>query len=78
MTERLKEFLRNLFNPQFIPTALRVALFVGTILLIINHGHALLTGQMTRERWLSAILTYCIPYVVSIHGQFSSYSRKRP
>ncbi|MBW4623692.1 MAG: nitrate/nitrite transporter NrtS [Cyanosarcina radialis HA8281-LM2] len=58
MAKFIKDFWSSLFDPKFVPTALRVALIVGTILLLINHGHALLTGQMTRERWISALLTY--------------------
>ncbi len=74
----VKEFWDSLFNPKFAQTAVRVALFVGTVLLIINHGNALVKGQMNPERWISAVLTYCVPYMVSIHGQFVSASRKRP
>ena len=77
MTKLLKDFWHSLFDPQFIPTALKVALFVGTVLLIINHGNALLTGQMSRDRWISAALTYCVPYLVNIHGQFVSQIRAK-
>jgi len=52
-------------------SALRVALFVGTILFSINHGRALLNGEMNGGRWLSALLTYMVPFMVSIHGQSS-------
>ncbi|MFB2980103.1 nitrate/nitrite transporter NrtS [Microseira sp. BLCC-F43] len=77
MTKFIKGFCGSLFNPKFVPTGLRVALFVGTVLLMINHGNALLQGQMSRARWISAALTYCVPYLVSIHGQYASDSRKR-
>ncbi|WP_449420827.1 nitrate/nitrite transporter NrtS [Phormidium nigroviride] len=59
------------------PTAVKVALFIGTILLIINHGYALFRGQMTSDRWISVLLTYCMPYLVNIHGQYISNSRKK-
>jgi hypothetical protein len=78
MTKLLKGFWDSLFNPRFVPTALKVALIVGTVLLLINHGKALLQGQMNRDRWVSAALTYCVPYMVNIHGQFISQSRQRP
>lgn len=77
MTTFLKLFGRSLINPQFVPTAFKVACVVGTLLLVINHGHALLHQQMTRERWLAAALTYCVPYLVNIHGQLVSHSRRR-
>ncbi|PZO61351.1 MAG: hypothetical protein DCF15_00165 [Phormidesmis priestleyi] len=50
-------------------TALRVALIVGTILLTINHGSALIAHKMSYSRWVSALLTYMVPFIVSIHGQ---------
>lgn len=50
--------------------ALRVALIVGSLLFTINHGAALVQGKMTKGRWVSALLTYCVPYAVSIHGQY--------
>jgi len=70
------EFTQALINPKFAPTALRVALIIGTLLLAINHGAALVQGKMTRSRWASALLTYLVPYGVNIHGQLAA-SRKR-
>lgn len=58
-----------------IATALRVALFIGTLLFTINHGWATANGQMTQSRWVSALLTYCVPFLVSIHGQSMARSR---
>ncbi len=51
--------------------AIRVAIVVGTVLFTINHGQAVLQGEMSPSRWLSAVLTYCVPFMVSIHGQSS-------
>ncbi|MBD2577664.1 nitrate/nitrite transporter NrtS [Oscillatoria sp. FACHB-1406] len=65
----------NLFDVRFSWTAIRVALLVGTILFVINHGRAFLDGTMNRERWISAAFTYCVPYIVSIHGQSISQAR---
>ncbi len=59
-----------------MPTALKVSAVVGSLLFTINHGSALLKGQMNRDRWISAALTYLVPYVVSIHGQCISRIRK--
>ena len=50
-------------------TAIRVALIVGTLLFSINHGSALVTGEMNGDRWISGLLTYLVPFMVSIHGQ---------
>jgi hypothetical protein len=45
--------------------AFKVALVVGSILLAINHGDALLKGQISLSRLLRMILTVIVPYVVS-------------
>ncbi|MBD2346031.1 nitrate/nitrite transporter NrtS [Anabaena subtropica FACHB-260] len=66
-----------MIEPKFVPTALKVAVVVGSILFAINHGSALLTGNMGRDRWISAILTYVVPYFVNIHGQYISIHRRK-
>jgi hypothetical protein len=68
----MKAYLLALRNPDMMPTALRVAFIVGTLLFSINHGSAALQGKMSRARWFSAIITYAVPYCVNIHGQLSS------
>ncbi len=67
----LKEFCLSVVDRELMPTALRVALVVGSVLFVINHGSALLQGQMNRQRWISAGLTYMVPYLVNIHGQYT-------
>ncbi|WP_446877957.1 nitrate/nitrite transporter NrtS [Phormidesmis sp. 146-33] len=59
------------------PTALKVALVVGSLLFAMNHGSAVLREEMTCERWLMGLITYLVPYTVSIHGQYSTRSRHR-
>jgi hypothetical protein len=70
-------YFRALLSPEFAPTGIRVALVVGTILLTINHGSAIVSGRMTGDRWLAGLLTYLVPYMVNIHGQYSSYRRQQ-
>ncbi len=72
----MKGFCRSLIDPELVPSALRVALVVGSLLFAINHGPALVREQMTRGRWLSAGLTYLVPYLVNIHGQHTSRQRQ--
>ena len=71
----LKLYLASLVDPEFIPAGIRTAIFVGSLLFLINHGSALLHGEMTRDRWISVVLTYIMPYLVNVHGQFSSRRR---
>ena len=66
---QIRGIISTLKQPRARATAIRVALCVGTILFSINHGRALLAQEMTGSRWVSAILTYLVPFMVSIHGQ---------
>jgi ABC-type glycerol-3-phosphate transport system permease component len=70
-------YFRALLSPQFAPTGIKVAVVVGTILLTINHGYAIIYRRMTGDRWLAALLTYLVPYLVNVHGQYSSYHRQQ-
>ncbi len=66
---KLKEFLLCVTDRELMPTAFKVSLIVGSILFTINHGSVLVKGQMTRERWIAGVLTYIVPFGVSLHGQ---------
>lgn len=71
----LKEYGASLINPDFISSGIKTAILVGSLLFAINHGTALWRGQMTQERWVSVILTYVMPYLVNVYGQYS-YRRR--
>jgi hypothetical protein len=73
--QQFKAYCACLVRSDLAPTALRVAIVVGTLLLCINHGGAILRHEMTTERWCSAILAYLMPYLVNIHGQFTKSQR---
>lgn len=68
-------YISSLFDKEFIPTGLKTAVFVGSILFLINHGFAFLRGEMNRERWISVGMTYLMPYLVNVYGQHA-YRRK--
>jgi hypothetical protein len=38
---------------------------VGAVLIAINHGDAILEGDVPRTRILKMLLTICVPYAVS-------------
>jgi hypothetical protein len=52
-------------RPSVVKRALKYAVMVGSILIAINHGDAILKGQVTLGRALRMALTVCVPYVVS-------------
>lgn len=72
----VKGFFASLFGKDFMAVAFKVAVVVGSVLFAINHGLALLKGEMSRDRWISAGLTYLIPYLVNIRGQYVNRSRQ--
>ncbi|MBE9225917.1 nitrate/nitrite transporter NrtS [Phormidium sp. LEGE 05292] len=73
----LKQYCFCLLDQELMPTAVKVATVVGTLLFIINHGSAVIKGEMNRDRWISAGFTYIVPYCVNIHGQYISRMRRR-
>ena len=38
---------------------------VGTLLVAINHGQAIIAGQITQEKIFQMFLTMIVPYIVS-------------
>ncbi len=64
--------LKYFFEPSWVLSAIKVSLIVGSILFTINHGRALFQGEMTTSRWVSAMLSYLVPYCVYIIGKASN------
>ena len=52
-------------RPAVVRRALTYALVVGAILISINHGDAILRGELDAARWLRMALTATVPYMVS-------------
>lgn len=69
MLKTLKFCYTTWTDPALRPTALKVALVVESLLFAINHGSAVLRGQITHERWLMGLFTYLVLYKLSIHRQ---------
>ena len=59
------EFLGLCFEKSIVKRASITALVVGAILIAINHGDALLSGQVDTSRLFKIILTVLVPYIVS-------------
>ena len=49
--------------------AFKLALIVGTILALINHGEAIFTGHLTFDQLIPMLITYCVPFSVSMYSQ---------
>lgn len=48
--------------------ATRIAIVVGTILVLINHGDTVFQMTLTAEQVLKILLTYLVPYCVSTYS----------
>lgn len=61
----MKEWLRIAFSASVRRRALQAAGLVGSVLLAINHGDAILQGDISPTRLMRMVLTLIVPYVVS-------------
>jgi hypothetical protein len=61
----MKEWFRIAFSASVRRRALRVAGVVGSVLIAINHGDAVLKGDLSPERLIRMALTLIVPYLVS-------------
>jgi hypothetical protein len=56
--------------------ALKFAVVVGAILIAINHGGAIVSGEISAERWLKMGLTVLVPYCVSTLSSVEAMRRR--
>ncbi len=61
----MDEWLRLAVRPSVMRRALKFAFVVGCVLISINHGPAIVRGEVTLERILQMCLTVLVPYTVS-------------
>ena len=61
----MSEWLRLARDPLVVRPALRTMVVVGGILVAINHGGALIRGDLDTEHVLQICLTLLVPYGVS-------------
>ena len=61
----MDEWLRLAVRPNVVKRALKFACVVGLVLITINHGYAILHGQVSSGRVLQMCLTVLVPYTVS-------------
>jgi len=52
--------------------SIKMALVVGTLLAVINHGQAIITGHFTSDRLLPLLFTYCVPFAVAMYSQIQA------
>ena len=61
----MSPWLQLALSPSVVKRALKYALVVGAVLTAINHGDALVRGELSAGRCFRIGLTVLVPYVVS-------------
>jgi hypothetical protein len=61
----MRDWLRVAFRPSVLRRGLLYALVVGSVLVGINHGDAILRGDVDGRRLLRIALSILVPYLVS-------------
>lgn len=61
----MKKTLTLALKPSVIKRALKYAVVVGAVLIAINHGDAIMRGEVSANRVFRMSLTVLVPYVVS-------------
>ena len=59
------DWLQLAFCRSVVKRALGYAVIVGAVLISINHGDAIVRGDLDATRWLKMGLTVTVPYFVS-------------
>ncbi|MBI4732376.1 MAG: nitrate/nitrite transporter NrtS [Chloroflexi bacterium] len=73
----MKEWLSLCFTKSIIRRAVLTSLVVGAILIAINHGSAILAGEVDADRLLKIALTALVPYLVSTLSSVSALMDNR-
>ncbi|GIK17824.1 MAG: hypothetical protein BroJett003_27880 [Planctomycetota bacterium] len=56
------------FRGDVVRRSARIAIVVGSLLVLINHGDAILSGLLSLTRIAQILLTYCVPYGVATYA----------
>ncbi len=68
----MKEWFRVAMRRGIVLRGLKVGAIVGTILVAINQGDMILSGQLEASAVWKIPLTYLVPYCVSTYGGVSA------
>ena len=67
-----QSFLALALRPDIALRAAKIALIVGTLIALINHGDRIFYDTMAAGDWLKCALTYLVPFGVSTWSQISA------
>lgn len=69
------EFFQIARRKQIVVAAIKVALIVGSVLALINHGSAIIRMELDLGRVCQIFLTYLVPYCVSTFSAVKAVQR---
>lgn len=73
----MPEWLRIALEPRTFARGLKFAVVVGAVLIAINHGDAILAGDIGVNRVLKMGLTVIVPYLVSTFSSVAATQQMR-
>lgn len=77
MSEKLLVFFSNFFRAETTLRALKIAVVVAPILIIINHHDEIIGYKFTSDLIIKSLLTFLVPYCVSAYSSARAYSEMR-
>jgi hypothetical protein len=73
----LRERCQFACRPSVVRRGLMFAVVVGTVLIGINHGDAIMSGTLTPTNYIKMGLTVVVPYVVSVFSSVGAMVEHR-
>lgn len=72
----MNRWLETALRPDVRKRSLRVALIVGTIVVLINYLDRFIAGTVGLVDYMKILLTYCVPYCVATYAAVSAILHK--
>jgi len=73
----LQAWFHTARQPQIYRRAVKVALIVGTLLVLINYLEKIIAGSLTHGDFIRIGLTYLVPYCVSTYAAVSAIRQQQ-
>jgi len=68
-------FIKNFVRKETTLRALKVAIVVAPILIVINHFDAIVSGNFSSYFYPKCLMTFFVPYTVSAFSSAMAYSQ---
>lgn len=69
---KLRRWFSLAIEKNTLKRSIKVAMIVGTLLMLINHGDIIFKGEIQLNHMLKILLTYLVPYLVSTYSSVES------